>query len=126
MSTETERPRQTPLPCSANLLSHQVTQLRDGLVKATENVSLAGPGMEGAVTQLKLALRALEGALVLLANDEGNHGVPKRESGDEQTDGKPLTAIDRARIFQRWDASRRQEKHGRQQSQESVKRKFDE
>ena len=89
-------------------------------------MSLAGPGTEGAVTQLKLALRALEGALVLLANDEGNHGAPKRESCEEQTDGKPLTAIDRARIFQRWDASRRQEKHGRQQSQSSVKRKFDE
>ena len=80
MSTETERPRQKPLPCSASLLSHPVTQLRNGLVKATDNVSLAGgPGTEGAVTQLKLALRALEGALVLLANDEGNHVAPKRE-----------------------------------------------
>ena len=50
MSTETEKPRQKPLPCSANLLSQQVIQLRNGLVKATDNVSLAGPGTEGAVT----------------------------------------------------------------------------
>ena len=129
MCTETERPRQKPLPCSANPLSHQVTQLRNGLVKATANASLAGPGTEDAVTQLKVALGALEEALVtlvLLANHEGNHGVPKRESSEEQTDRKALTAIDRARIFQRWEASRRQEKHGRQQSQSSVKRKFEE
>ena len=126
MSTEIERPRQKPLSGSASLVSHQVAQLRNGLVKATDNVSLAGPGTEGAVTQLKVALRALEEALLLLANDEGNHGVPKRESCEEQTDGKPLTVIDRARIFQRWDASRRQEQHGRQQSQRSIKRKFDE
>ena len=126
MSTEIERPRQKPLSCSVSLVSHQVAQLRNGLVKATDNVSLAGPSTEGAVTQLKVALRALEEALLLLANDEGNHGVPKRESCEAQTDGKPLTVIDRARIFQRWDASRRQEQHGRQQSQRSIKRKFDE
>jgi len=126
MSTEIERPKQKPLPCSANPLSHQVTQLRNGLAKATDNVSLAGPGTEEAVTQLKLALGAIDEALVLLANEEGNHGVPKRDSCEEQTDRKSLTAIDRAKIFQRWEASRRQEKHGRQQSQGSVKRKFDE
>ena len=117
MSTEIERPKQKPLPCSANPLSHQVTQLRNGLAKATDNVSLAGPGTEEAVTQLKLALGAIDEALVLLANEEGNHGVPKRDSCEEQTDRKSLTAIDRAKIFQRWEASRRQEKHGRQQSQ---------
>ena len=126
MSTETERPRQKPLPCSANPLSHQVTQLRKGLAKATDNVSLAGTDTEKAVNQLKLALGALDEALVLLANEEGNHVVPKRESCEEQTDRKSLTAIDRAKIFQRWEASRRQEKHGRQQSQSSVKRKLDE
>ena len=126
MSTEIERPKQKPLPCSANPLSHQVTQLRNGLAKATDNVSLAGPGTEEAVTQLKLALGAIDEALVLLANEEGNHGVPKRDSCEEQTDRKSLTAIDRAKIFQRWEASRRQEKHGRQQSQSSVKRKLDE
>ena len=126
MCTETERPRQKPLPCSVNPLSHQVAQLRNGLVKATANASLVGPGTEDAVTQLRVALGALEEALVLLATHERNHGVPKRESSEEQTDPKTLTAIDRARIFQRWDASRRPDKHGRQQSQSSVKRKFDE
>jgi len=126
MSTETERPRQKPLPCSANPLSHQVTQLRKGLAKATDNVSLAGTDTEKAVHQLKLALGALDEALVLLANEEGNHVVPKRESGEEQADRKSLTAIDRAKIFQRWEASRWQAKHGRQQSQSSVKRKLDE
>ena len=90
------------------------------------NASLAGPGTKDAVTQLKVALGALEEALVLLANHEGNHRVAKRESCEEQTDRKALTAIDRARIFQRWEASRRQEKHGRQQSQRFVKRKFEE
>ena len=92
-------------------------------VKATANASLVGPGTEDAVTQLRVALEALE---EVLANHERNHGVPKRESSEEQTDRKTLTAIDRARIFQRWEASRRQEKHGRQQSQRSVKRKFEE
>ena len=67
MSTEIERPRQKPLSGSASLVSHQVAQLRNGLVKATDNVSLAGPGTEGAVTQVKVALRALEEALLLLA-----------------------------------------------------------
>ena len=81
---------------------------------------------EKAVKQLKLALGALDEAIVFLANEEGNHVVPKRESCEEQTDRKSLTAIDRAKIFQRWEASRRQEKHGRQQSQSSVKRKLDE
>ena len=126
MSTETERPRQKPLPCSANPLSHQVTQLRNGLAKATDNVSLADMDTEKAVNQLKLALGALDEAIVFLANEEGNHVVPKRESCEEQTDRKSLTAIDRAKIFQRCEASRRQEKHGRQQSQSSVKRKLDE
>ena len=83
-------------------------------------------GTEKAVNQLKLALGALDEAIVFLANEEGNHVVPKRESCEEQTDRKSLTAIDRAKIFQRWEASRRQEKHGRQQSQSSVKRKLDE
>ena len=126
MSTETERPRQKPLPCSVNPLSHHVTQLRNCLAKATDKVSLAGMDTEKAVKQLKLALGALDEAIVFLANEEGNHVVPKRESYEEQTDRKSLTAIDRAKIFQRWDASRRQEKHGRQQSQSSVKRKLDE
>ena len=71
MSTEIERPKQKPLPCSANPLSHQVTQLRNGLAKATDNVSLAGPGTEEAVTQLKLALGAIDEALVLLAKRKG-------------------------------------------------------
>ena len=96
MSTETERPRQKPLPCSANPLSHQVTQLRNGLAKATDNVSLAGMDTEKAVKQLKLALGALDEAILFLANEEGNHAVPKRESCEEQTDRKSLTAIDRA------------------------------
>ena len=126
MCAETERPRQKPLPCSANPVSHQVAQLRNGLVKAIASASLVGPGTEDAVTQLRMALGALEEALVLLANYERNHGVPKREPSEEQTDSNTLTAIDRARIFQRWEASRRQEKHGRQQSQRSVKRKFEE
>ena len=126
MSTETERPRQKPLSCSANPLSHQVTQLRKGLAKATDNVSLAGTDTEKAVNQLKLALRALDQALVLLANEEGNHVASKRESSEKQADRKSLTAIDRAKIFQRWEASRGQAKHGRQQSQSSVKRKLDE
>ena len=79
-----------------------------------------------AIKQLKLALGALDEAIVFLANEEGNHVVPKRESCEEHTDRKSLTAIDRAKIFQRWEVSRRQEKHGRQQSQSSVKRKFEE
>ena len=62
MGMENERPRQKPLPCSANLLSHQVTQLRKDLAKATDNASLAGVGTENAVNQLKLALRALDQA----------------------------------------------------------------
>ena len=99
MSTETERPRQKPLPCSANPLSHQVTQLRNGLVQATDKVSLAGMDTEKAVKQLKLALGALDEAIVFQANEEGNHVVPKRESCEEQTDRKSLTAIDRAKIF---------------------------
>ena len=78
------------------------------------------------INQLKLALMALDQALVLLANEEGNHVVSTRESCEEQADRKSLTAIDRAKIFQRWEASRRQEKHGRQQSRSSVKRKLDE
>ena len=41
------------------------------------NASLVGPGTEDAVTQLRVALGALEEALVLLANYERNHGVPK-------------------------------------------------
>ena len=126
MGTESERPRQKPLPCSANLLSHQVTQLRKGLAKATDNANLAGTGTENAINQLKLALRALDQALVLLANEEGNHVVSTREPSEEQADRKSLTAIDRAKIFQRWEASRWQEKHGKQQSQISVKRKLDE
>ena len=126
MCAETERPRQKPLPCSANPVSHQVAQLRNGLVKAIASASLVGPGTEDAVTQLRMALGALEEALVLLANYERNHGVPKQEPSEEQTDPKTLTAIDRAKIFQRWEASRRQEKYGRQQSQRSVKRKFEE
>ena len=56
MSTETERPRQKPLPCSVNPLSHHVTQLRNCLAKATDKVSLAGMDTEKAVNQLKLAL----------------------------------------------------------------------
>ena len=126
MGTESERPRQKPLPCSANLLSHQVTQLRKGLAKATDNANLAGTGTENAINQLKLALRALDQALVLLANEEGNPVVSTRESSEEQADRKSLTAIDRAKIFQRWEASRWQDKHGKQQSQISVKRKLDE
>ena len=126
MSMETGRPRQKPLPCSANPFSHQVTQLRNSLAQATDKVSLAGMDTEKAVKQLKLALGALDEAIVFLANEEGNHVVPKRGSCEEQTDRKSLTAIDRAKIFQRWEASRRQEKHGRQQSQNSVKRKLDE
>ena len=70
MCAETERPRQKPLPCSANPVSHQVAQLRNGLVKAIANASLVGPGTEDAVTQLRVALGALEEALVLLANYE--------------------------------------------------------
>ena len=123
---ESERPRQTPLPCSANLLSHQVTQLRKDLAKATDNASLAGVGTESAINQLRLALRALDQALVLLANEEKNHVVSTRETCEERADRKPLTAIDRAKIFQRWEASRWQEKHGRQQSWSSMKRKLDE
>ena len=126
MSIETGRPRQKPLPCSANPLSHQVTQVRNSLAQATDKVSLADMDTEKAVKQLKLALGALDEAIVFLANEEGNHVVPKRESCEEQTDRKSLTAIDRAKIFQRREASRRQEKHGRQQSQNSVKRKLDE
>ena len=60
MSTETERPRQKLLPCSANLLSYQVTQLRNGLAQATDNVSLAGMDTEKAVKQLKFALGTLD------------------------------------------------------------------
>ena len=126
MSMETGRPRQKPLPCSANPLSHQVTQLRNSLAQATDKVSLADMDTEEAIKQLKLALGALDEAIVFLANEEGNHVVPKRGSCEEQTDRKSLTAVDRAKIFQRWEASRRQEKHGRQQSQNSVKRKLDE
>ena len=126
MSIETGRPRQKPLPCSANPLSHQVTQLRNSLAQATDKVSLADMDTEEAIKQLKLALGALDEAIVFLANEEGNHVVPKRGSCEEQTDRKSLTAVDRAKIFQRWEASRRQEKHGRQQSQNSVKRKLDE
>ena len=126
MSTENGGPRQKPLPCSVNLLRHQVTQLRNGLVKAIEQTSLANPEAEGAVNQLRLALKAVEEALLLLQDCEVNHEVPKRESCEEHMDGKPLTIIDRARIFQSWDASRRQEKQGRQQSQRSVKRKLSE
>ena len=126
MSTENGGPRQKPLPCSVNLLRHQVTQLRNGLVKAIEQTSLANPEAEGAVNQLRLALKAVEEALLLLQDCEVNHEVPKRESCEEHMDGKPLTIIDRARIFQSWDASRRQEKQGRQQSQGSVKRKLSE
>ena len=74
----------------------------------------------------RLALRALDQALVLLANEEGNHVVSTRETCEEQADRKSLTVIDRAKIFQRWEASRWQEKHGRQQSRSSVKRKLDE
>ena len=81
---------------------------------------------EKAVKQLKLALGALDEAIVFLANEEGNHVVPKRESCEEQTDRNSLTAIDRANIFQIWEVCRRQAKHGRQQSQNSVKRKLDE
>ena len=91
---ETGRPRQKPLPCSANPLSHQVTQLRNGLAQATDNVSLAGMDTEKAVKQLKLALGALDEAIVFLANEEGNHVVPKRGSCEEQTDRKSLTAVD--------------------------------
>ena len=47
-----------------------VAQLRNGLVKAIANASLVGPGTEDAVTQLRVALGALEEALVLLANYE--------------------------------------------------------
>ena len=126
MSIETGRPRQKPLPCSANPLSHQVTQLRNSLAQATDKVSLADMDTEEAIKQLKLALGALDEAIVFLANEEGNHVVPKRGSCEEQTDRKSLTAVDRAKIFQRQEASRRQEKHGRQQSQNSVKRKLDE
>ena len=126
MSMETGRPRQKPLPCSANPLSHQVTQVRNSLAQATDKVSLADMDTEKAIKQLKLALGALDEAIVILANEEGNHVVPKRGSCEEQTDRKSLTAVDRAKIFQRWEASRRQEKHGRQQSQNSVKRKLDE
>ena len=60
MSTETERPRQKPLPCSANPLSHQVTQLRNSLAQATDKVSLADMDTEEAIKQLKLALGALD------------------------------------------------------------------
>ena len=126
MSMETERPRQKPLPCSVHPLAHQVTQLRNCLAKATDNVSLAGMDTEKAVKQLKLALGALDEAILFLAKKEGNHAVPKQESCEAQIDRKSLTAIDRAKIFQRWEASRRQEKHGRQQSQSSMKRKLDE
>ena len=126
MSMETGRPRQKPLPCSAKPLSHQVTQLRNSLAQATDKVSLADMDTEEAIKQLKLALGALDEAIVFLANEEGNHVVPKRGSCEEQTDRKSLTDVDRAKIFQRWEASRRQEKHGRQQSQNSVKRKLDE
>ena len=126
MSTETERPRQKPLPCSVNPLSHHVTQLRNCLAKATDKVSLAGMDTEKAVNQLKLALGALDEAIVFLANEERNHAVPKQAACEEQIGRKSLTAIDRAKIFQRWEASRRQEKHGRQQSQSSMKRKLDE
>ena len=126
MSMETGRPRQKPLPCSADPLSHQVTQVRNSLAQATDKVSLADMDTEKAIKQLKLALGALDEAIVILANEEGNHVVPKRGSCEEQTDRKSLTAVDRAKIFQRWEASRRQEKHGRQQSQNSVKRKLDE
>ena len=124
MSTENGGPRQKPLPCSVNLLRHQVTQLRNGLVKAIEQISLANPEAEGAVNQLRLALKAAEEALLFLQDCEVNHEVPKRESREEHMDGKPLTIIDRAKIFQSWDASRRQEKQDRQQSQRSVKRKL--
>ena len=126
MNMETGRPRQKPLPCSADPLSHQVTQVRNSLAQATDKVSLADMDMEKAIKQLKLALGALDEAIVILANKEGNHVVPKRGSCEEQTNRKSLTAVDRAKIFQRWEASRRQEKHGRQQSQNSVKRKLDE
>ena len=126
MGMESERSRQTTLPCSANLLSHQVTQLRKDLAKATDNASLAGEGTESAVNQLRLALRALDQALVLLANEERNHVVSTRETCEERADRKPLTAIDRAKIFQRWEARRWEEKHGKQQSWNSMKRKLDE
>ena len=91
MSMETGRPRQKPLPCSANPLSHQVTQLRNSLAQATDKVSLADIDTEKAIKQLKLALGALDEALVILANEEGNHVVPKRGSCEEQTDRKSLT-----------------------------------
>ena len=124
MSTENGLPRQKPLPCSVNLLRHQVTQLRNGLVKAIEHTSLANPEAEGAVKQLRVAMKAAEEALLLLQDCEVNHEVPKRESCEESVDGKPLTIMDRARLFQSWDASRRQEARGRQQDQRFAKRKL--
>ena len=96
------------------------------LAKATDKVSLAGMDTEKAVNQLRLALGALDEAILLLANEERNHAVPKQAACEEQIGRQSLTAIDRAKIFQRWEANRRQEKHGRQQSQSSMKRKLDE
>ena len=55
----------------------QVTQLRNGLVKAIEQTSLANPEAEGAVNQLRLALKAVEEALLLLQDCEVNHEVSR-------------------------------------------------
>ena len=65
--------------------SHSVAK---GLAKATDNANLAGTGTENAINQLKLALRALDQALVLLAKEEGNPVVSTRESSEEQADRK--------------------------------------
>ena len=55
----------------------QVTQLRNGLVKAIEQTSLANPEAEGAVNQLRLALKAVEEALLLLQDCEVNPTTQK-------------------------------------------------
>ena len=58
--------------------SHSVTKRSSA--KATDNASLAGVGTESVINQLRLALRALDQALVLLANEERNHVVSTRET----------------------------------------------
>ena len=125
MSTENET-LQVLLPCTINLLRCQATQLRNGLVKASEQQCRANPETDCSANQLKLALKAVEEALSILKDCEISHEIPKKEEGQEQKNGKPLTIFERANCFQSWDASRRQEKQGSQQRQMAVKRKLSE
>lgn len=122
----TDKTQQRQVPCAIALIRCQATQLRNELVKVSEQKCCTSPEPDRLANQLKLALRAAEEVLSTLQECENIHADSEKAESLDCKKVKSLTIFERASMFQSWDMHRRHKevKQDTQQQQKAVKRKL--